>query len=503
MRIVVDVSPLSHPRTGIGNYIRGSLAGMAEAAGGRHELVAFGPTSLKGPDAIRAAIGGIPVTEKLIRLPASHALRTAWSRLGRPPVERFVGALDAFVFSEWMYPAQRGGVRATVFHDLVPFHHPEWCTPRTVSMHTRKARHAAATCDVVFANSHFTAADLVEVLGIDEERIVPAPPGLADGLGPEGEAADLGGPAILALGTIEPRKNLAKLVEAWRLLGDELGLVLAGGEGWGDRPDLADPRIRRLGYVPDEEIARLYRGASVFAFPSMFEGFGMPIVEAMACGTPVVASTHPSLDEACGDAAIRVDPGDPASIAEGIRDAVARREELVRLGLAHAAGFSWTRTGAVMLARSRSARERRPSSGGGRGRRPAARGRRRRVPRPAPLAREARVLAPRRGRRRVGRGAGRRRRPASSPRRRGFVPSRRRSTGRSTTTSPAIPSRCASAFPPGPSGSSCGRTSPMRRRGGSRPSTRSTSSTAGSPPTMPSRLLHYPEPREAVRMAAA
>ena len=350
MRIVVDVSPLSHPRTGIGNYIRGSLRGMAAAAGGRHELVAFGPTSLRGPDAIRAALNGIPALQTLIRLPASHVRRTAWSRLGRPPVERFVGPLDAFVFSEWMYPAQRDGIRATVFHDLVPFHHPEWCTPRTVSMHTRKARHAATTCDVVFANSHFTAADLVDVLGIEEGRIVPAPPGLADGLVPEGEAADLGGPAILALGTIEPRKNLARLVEAWRLLSGELGLVLAGGEGWGDRPDLADPRIRRLGYVPDDEIARLYRGAAVYAFPSMFEGFGMPIVEAMACGTPVVASAHPSLDEACGDAAVRVDPLDPEAIAAGIREALARREELVALGLAHAARFSWERTGATMLA---------------------------------------------------------------------------------------------------------------------------------------------------------
>ena len=350
MRIVVDVSPLSHPRTGIGNYIRGSLGGLAAASGGRHELVAFGPTSLRGPDAIRAALEGIHVSEHLIRLPASHALRTGWSRLGRPPVERFVGPLDAFVFSEWMYPAQRGGVRATVFHDLVPFHHPEWCTPRTVSMHTRKARHAAQTCDVVFANSRFTAADLVDVLGIEQERIVPAPPGLADGLVPEGEAADLGGPAILALGTIEPRKNLARLVEAWRLLDGELGLVLAGGEGWGDRPDLADPRIMRLGYVPDDEIARLYRGAAVYAFPSMFEGFGMPIVEAMACGTPVVASAHPSLDEACGDAAIRVDPLDPEAIAAGLREALARREELVALGLEHAARFSWERTGATMLA---------------------------------------------------------------------------------------------------------------------------------------------------------
>jgi glycosyltransferase involved in cell wall biosynthesis len=350
VRIVVDVSPLSHPRTGIGNYIRGSLAGMAAASGEHHELIAFAPTSLRGPNAIRAALRGIPVALQFVRLPASHALRTAWSRIGTPSVERFVGNLDAFVFSEWMYPAQRAGVRATVFHDLLPFHHPEWCTPRTVAMHTRKARHAAATCDVVFANSRFTATDLVDVLGIEKERIVPAPPGLADGLEPGGEAADLGGPAILALGTIEPRKNLARLVEAWRLLDGELGLVLAGGEGWGDRPDLADPRIRRLGYVPDEEIARLYRGAAVYAFPSMFEGFGMPIVEAMACGTPVVASAHPSLDEACGDAAIRVDPLDAAAIAAGIREAVARRDELVERGLAHAARFSWARTGATMLA---------------------------------------------------------------------------------------------------------------------------------------------------------
>jgi glycosyltransferase involved in cell wall biosynthesis len=349
VRIVVDVSPLSHPRTGIGNYIRGSLAGMAAAAHGRHELLAFAPTSVSGPRAIRTALAGIPVAQRLVRLPASHALRTAWSRAGRPSVERVAGRLDAFVFSEWMYPAQRRGVRATVFHDLVPFHHPEWCTPRTISMHTRKARHAAATCDVVFANSAFTAADLRETLGIEPERIVQAPPGLEPGLGPDGWAAHLGGPAILGLGTIEPRKNIARLVEAWRLLDGELGLTLVGGEGWGDRPDLADPRIRRLGYV-DGDLGSLYRGAAVLVYPSLFEGFGMPIVEAMACGTPIVASAHPSLDEACGDAAVRVDPNDAEAIAAGIREAVARRDELVPRGLAHAARFSWERTGTVILA---------------------------------------------------------------------------------------------------------------------------------------------------------
>jgi glycosyltransferase involved in cell wall biosynthesis len=349
MRIVVDVSPLSHPRTGIGNYIRGSLAGMAGAAAGRHELLAFAPTSVRGPRAIRGALADVPVRQRLIPLPASHALRTAWSRAGHPAVERLAGRLDAFVFSEWMYPAQSGGVRSTVFHDLVPLRYPEWCTPRTISMHTRKAENAARTCDVVFANSQATAADLVSLLGIESERIVHAPPGLEPGLSPEGPAADLGGPAILGLGTIEPRKNLARLVEAWGLLDGELGLVLAGGEGWGDRPDLADPRIRRLGYV-DGDLGSVYRGAAVLVYPSLYEGFGMPVVEAMACGTPVVASAHPSLDEACGDAAVRVDPLDPEAIAAGVREALARRTELVPLGLGHAARFSWETTGATMLA---------------------------------------------------------------------------------------------------------------------------------------------------------
>jgi glycosyltransferase involved in cell wall biosynthesis len=202
----------------------------------------------------------------------------------------------------------------------------------------------------VFANSRFTADDLSTSLGIAEDRIVVAQPGIHPGLSPEGPSADLGAPSVLGLGTLEPRKNIARLVEAWKLLDGELGLVLAGGEGWGDRPDLADARIRRLGYVPDGEIARLYRGAAVLVYPSLFEGFGIPVIEAMACGTPVVATEHPSLDEACGEAAVRVDPLDAESIAAGIREAVARRDELVPRGLAQAARFSWERNGRTILA---------------------------------------------------------------------------------------------------------------------------------------------------------
>ena len=120
MRIVFDVSPLSHPATGVGNYIRGTLGGMVEASGGADEIVAFAPTSLKGPGRIRAALDGIDVELRAWPLPASHAIRTAWSIAGHPGAERLLGSFDALHFTDWMYPPQRAGVRATTVHDLVP-----------------------------------------------------------------------------------------------------------------------------------------------------------------------------------------------------------------------------------------------------------------------------------------------------------------------------------------------------------------------------------------------
>jgi glycosyltransferase involved in cell wall biosynthesis len=351
MRIAFDVSPLSHERTGVNNYIRGSLTGLAEVARPLgHEIVAFAPTSPAGRRVIREALAGIDVETKLVALPGAHYWRTAWSMLGYPPAERFIGKFDVLHFSDWMYPPQTRGVRATTIHDVVPLHHPQWTTKRTRSMHGRKYRNAALTCDVVFANSAFTAADFADSLDFPLDRVLVAQPGVGADFSADGPAADLGAPYLLTVATLEPRKNLGTLVDAFALLADtDLSLVVVGGQGWGEQPQLDRPGIVRLGYVSDQELARLYRGAQAVVYPSRFEGFGMPITEAMASGAPVVVSAHESMDEASGDAAVRADPESPQAIAAAIREALARRDELRVKGIERARQFTWRRTGEVFL----------------------------------------------------------------------------------------------------------------------------------------------------------
>jgi glycosyltransferase involved in cell wall biosynthesis len=341
VRIAYDVTPLSHPRTGVGNYILGALKGMAEAADGSHELVAFGPVSIRSRKLLDSTLADLPIERHIATVPFGHAVRTAWSRLGRPPAERFLGHMDVLHFTDWMVPPGKPRVRATMIHDLGPLRYPERLHPRTVRLHSATAR-AATGCDVVFTNAEYTANDVVEQLGIPRERIRVAYPGVDARYKPDGERHEIGGPYdeigrpyVFTTATEDWRKNRGVVEVALKLLGDELTLLSLGQGGHG--------------YVTDDQLPALYRGASVFAYPSRFEGFGIPVIEAMACGVPCVVSSHPSLDEASGDAAVRADPESPEAFAEGITRALAEREELVARGLAHARRFNWLETGRIHL----------------------------------------------------------------------------------------------------------------------------------------------------------
>jgi glycosyltransferase involved in cell wall biosynthesis len=353
VRIAFDVSPLSHRRTGVGNYVLCAVRGLVEAGA---DVAAFAPVSARGKRYVEDALGDLDLERRFRSVPLARLWRAGWSHLRWPPADRFLGRFDVLHFSDWMYPPQRAGVRATTVHDLVPLRFPEWAHPRTVRLHRAKYRNAARTADVFLCNSQFTAEEVQELLGVDADRTRVAHPAPSSVFRAEGERADLGRPYVLTVATLERRKNLETLLDAHEGLDDGVGLAVVGAAGWGPQPRLDRPGVIRLGYVDDDELARLYRGAEVFAYPSRFEGFGIPLLEAMASGTPVVASSHPSLDEAAGDAALRADPESPEAWVEAIDAARARRDELVALGAAHAARFSSRAMGEAFLAAYAAAR---------------------------------------------------------------------------------------------------------------------------------------------------
>ena len=307
MRVGVDVSPLRQTGAGTARHVNGLLGALESRAGIEVEPLAFGGSG---------------------RL-ASVARDTAWYFAGLPLAARGLDVLHCTTF--------RGPLRSPVpftvtIHDLALVRHPE-LFPR---WHRTSGRLAigpvARAASSVLAVSEFTRRETVELLRVPEERVRVVGNAIDSCFTADGAAAE--GEYVLAVGTLEPRKNLRRVAEAARIAGLELRVV--GPRGWGgvDSPDW-------LGAVDDEELARLFRGALCLVYPSLYEGFGIPVLEAMACGTPVVTSRGGATEEVAGGAAVLVDPLDSASIAAGLQEAIARRAELRELGLARARAYTW------------------------------------------------------------------------------------------------------------------------------------------------------------------
>jgi glycosyltransferase involved in cell wall biosynthesis len=307
MKVALDVSPLRLTQAGTARYIE-SLVARIDGV----EQIAFGGGG-------RAGVLGRELWWYPFRLARVRA--------------------DVLHCSTYYGPLAPRTPTVVTVHDLAVWKHPEafgrWTrtyVPRVVPRVVRAARR-------VIAVSEFTASELERVLRVPRERISVVPNGVDDVFTADGGRTD--GDYVLALGTLEPRKNLARTVDAAGRLGIELRI--AGAPGWGG-VDVRGAHVTWLGRVDDAELAMLLRGARCLIYPSLYEGFGIPVLEAMACGTPVVTSRGGATEEVAGGAAVLVDPLDSADIAAGIERAERERATLREAGLTRARAFTWDET---------------------------------------------------------------------------------------------------------------------------------------------------------------
>jgi glycosyltransferase involved in cell wall biosynthesis len=360
IRVAIDATPLLAERTGVGTFAEGAIGALSRLDS--VELLAFAIT-WRGRGGLADAV---PPGVRTCRLPMpARPLHRAWSEFDGPVIEWWTGHVDVVHGTNFVVPPAHKAAEVVSVHDLTMIRYPEFCQPAALQF-PEMIRRALRRGAMVHTDSGVVAAEVVDLLGASPERVRVVPCGVqAEPLArnqPTRPIARGGRPYVLALGRTEPRKDLPTLVRAFdRLAGvhPDLELVIAGPAGWAEEPlaaaiDRAQhrKRIRRLGWVDQAERTTLLRHATAFAYPSVYEGFGLPPLEAMAAGVPVVTSDGGALPEVVDGAARIVPVGDPEALAVALATVIgdeAERRRLISAGRCRAAEFTWERCAAGLV----------------------------------------------------------------------------------------------------------------------------------------------------------
>lgn len=355
MRIGIDVTASIYSGTGVASYYR-SLVPELIKQGKNCEFVLLGYAMRRFSE--------LKLANKKFFLPP-RMMEIIWNQFHKFPVEMLTGNLDIFHAWDYLQPPVKRAKVVTTIHDLTPIKFPLYHHKSTVEAQTHRLRWVRREADVILADSLATKQDIIELLGIPEEKIKVVYLAAGEqygkfsrkaGSGSAGKVQEIGkvkkkygieGEYFISVGTLEPRKNLKRVLEAFSINAQRTSfnvqLVIVGRAGWGeDLPQLNN--VKLLGLVPDEDLPGLYAGSSGLIYPSLYEGFGLPVLEAMTVGCPVLTSDRGSLLEVAGGAAVSVDPENTESIVWGIESLIKDREKLIVKGLKRSFNFSWEKT---------------------------------------------------------------------------------------------------------------------------------------------------------------
>ena len=364
MKIGIDISQIAYQGTGVASYTR-SLVESFSKVGKDNQYVLFG-ASLRNRSILRDFTDQFDkeiFKTKFSFLPPKF-LEFLWNGVHLLPIESFIGKVDVFHSSDWLEPPTRNAKKVTTIHDLTVYKYPQAFSPRgghdIVKNQKRKLFFTKHYSDLIIAVSQTTKQDAIDILKIPEKKIrviyeaadtfyFPRQP---KEIKEVKEKFGIKGDYFLCVGTREPRKNIDRVVVAFSQLAKQLpdySLLIAGKYGWGSdinpKFEIRNSKIRILGYTEKEDLARLYSGARAFVYPSLYEGFGLPILEAMACGAPVITSNVGSMKEIASGTALLCDPQSVESIAEEmLKITKADINEFKQKSLVRAGNFSWDKT---------------------------------------------------------------------------------------------------------------------------------------------------------------
>lgn len=342
MRIGIDISQIVYG-TGVSNYTKSLVTALLKIDE-KNDYVLFGGSIRRRDDLLKYHARVFPLSPTIADF--------VWNRLHTLPIEWLIGKVDVFHSSDWTQPPTRA-FKVTTIHDLVPLRFPNASHPKIVAAHKRRLEWVKKEVDKIIAVSEFTKKEIVELLNIEPERVVVIHEAANPSIRPVSEnkmRKTLGkygvkGEYVLVVGA-NPRKNIPAIIQAFRLFKSNLSLVIVGSP----REELPiTPGIFVLGHVPHEDLPALYSGAQVLCYTSLYEGFGLPILDAMQADCPVVTSNISSMPEVAGNAAVLVDPTSPTAIAAGIDKILLDRDDWVAKGRKRAKEFSWEKTAAATL----------------------------------------------------------------------------------------------------------------------------------------------------------